>query len=129
MEVFPAHGTILTITRGSNTDFDTKQQHRDYYQEVNHVVVKCPITQTKWSHIPITFSVQDVNLASFPHTDVMVLTVHIDRCDVSRILVDNGSRVEIFFLSAIEKMGYDKKQLKEPMKPLYGFGGKRIEHV
>jgi hypothetical protein len=26
-------------------------------------------------------------------------------------------------------MGYDKKQLKEPMKPIYGFGGKRIEPV
>jgi hypothetical protein len=26
-------------------------------------------------------------------------------------------------------MGYDKKQLKEPMKPLYGFGGKRIKPV
>jgi hypothetical protein len=26
-------------------------------------------------------------------------------------------------------MGYDKKQLKESMKPLYGFGGKRIESV
>jgi hypothetical protein len=24
-------------------------------------------------------------------------------------------------------MGYDKKKLKEPTKPLYGFGGKRIE--
>jgi hypothetical protein len=23
-------------------------------------------------------------------------------------------------------MGYDKKQLKKPMKPLYGFGGKKI---
>jgi hypothetical protein len=26
-------------------------------------------------------------------------------------------------------MGYGKKQLKEPMKPIYGFGGKRIELV
>jgi hypothetical protein len=26
-------------------------------------------------------------------------------------------------------MGYGKKQLKEPMKPLYGFGSKRIEPV
>jgi hypothetical protein len=26
-------------------------------------------------------------------------------------------------------MGYDKKQLKELTKPLYGFGGKRIEPV
>jgi hypothetical protein len=26
-------------------------------------------------------------------------------------------------------MGYDKKQLKELTKPLYGFGGKRIEPI
>jgi hypothetical protein len=26
-------------------------------------------------------------------------------------------------------MGYDKKQLKEPTKPLYGFGGKKIKPV
>jgi hypothetical protein len=26
-------------------------------------------------------------------------------------------------------MDYDKKQLKEPMKPLYGFDGKKIEPV
>jgi hypothetical protein len=45
--------------------------------------------------MPITFSAQDVNLASFPHTDAMVLTVHIDRWDVTKILVDNGKQVEI----------------------------------
>jgi hypothetical protein len=26
-------------------------------------------------------------------------------------------------------MGYEKKQLKEPTKPLYGFSGKRIKLV
>jgi hypothetical protein len=57
------------------------------------------MTQTKWSHIPITFSSQDVNLASFPHTDAMVLTVHIDRWDITKILVDNDCQAEILFLS------------------------------
>jgi hypothetical protein len=42
---------------------------------------------------------------------------------------DNGSQTEILFLTTFEKMGYDRKQLKEPMKPLYSFGGKQIEHV
>jgi hypothetical protein len=51
---FFTHGTILTITRGSNTDFDTKRQQRDYYRQVNHVAVEGHIIQTKWSHIPIT---------------------------------------------------------------------------
>jgi hypothetical protein len=77
--------------------------------------------------MPITFSCQDVNLALFRHTDARVITVHIDRWDVTKILFDNGSQAEILFLAAFEKMDFDQKQLKEPMKPLYGFGGKRIE--
>jgi hypothetical protein len=96
---------------------------------VNHVAIEGPITQTKWSHILIIFFAQDVNLTSFPHIDAMVLTVHIDWWDVSKILVDNGSQAKILFLSTFEKMGYDKKRLKELMKPLYGFGSKRIEPI
>jgi hypothetical protein len=59
----------------------------------------------------------------------MVITVHIARWNISIILVDNGSQAEILFLSTFEKMGYDKNQLKELMKPLYGFGDKRIKPV
>jgi hypothetical protein len=65
-DAFPTHGTILIITGGSNTDFDTKRQDCYYYRQVNRVAIECPITQTKWSHMPITFSSQDVKLAWFP---------------------------------------------------------------
>jgi hypothetical protein len=41
--------------------------------------------------MPITFSAQDVNLVSFPHTDAMVITIHIDKWDITKILIDNGS--------------------------------------
>jgi hypothetical protein len=74
--------------------------------------------------MPITFSSQDVKLASFPHTDAIVVTVHIDSWDVAKILINNGSQTEILFLTTFEKMGFDRKQLKQSMKPLYGFGGK-----
>jgi hypothetical protein len=50
----------------------------------------------------ITFSAQDVNVTSFSHTDGMVITVDIDRWDVTKILVDNGSQAEILFLSALK---------------------------
>jgi hypothetical protein len=59
----------------------------------------------------------------------MDITVHINRWDVTKILIDNGSQDEIICFSAFKKMGYDHKQLKEPTKPLYGFSGKRIELV
>jgi hypothetical protein len=79
--------------------------------------------------MPITFSTEDIHLAFFLHTDAMVIIVHIDRWDVTRILVDNASQAEVLFLSAFDKMGYDRRQLNESTKPLYGFGGKRIELV
>jgi hypothetical protein len=117
------------MTGGSNTDFKTKRQRRNYYRQVNHVIVEGPITYTKWSHMPITFSSQDINLTSFPHTNTMVITVHIDIWDVIKILIDNGSQAEILFLATFDKMGFNQKQLREPSKPHYGFNRKRIEPV
>jgi hypothetical protein len=43
----------------------------------------------------------------------MVITAHINKWEVTRVLVDNGSQAEILFLSAFEQMGFDIKQLKE----------------
>jgi hypothetical protein len=126
-DTFPTHDTILIITRGSNTDFDTKRQRRDYYRQVNHVVVKGPITKTKWSHMPISFSSHDVNVASFPHTNAMVITIYIDKWDITKILIGNGSQDEILFLAAFNKIHFDRKQVKEPTKPLYGLSGKGME--
>jgi hypothetical protein len=69
---------------------------------VNHVVVEGPIIRTKWSHVQITFTETDIKLTSFPHTDMMVIIAHIDKWNVTRVLVDNGSQAEIVFLSTFE---------------------------
>jgi hypothetical protein len=76
------------------------------------VVVEGPIKQTKWSHMSLTFTEIDIKLVSFPHTDAMVITTHIDKWNVTRILSDNGSQAEILFLSAFDQMGFDRKQFK-----------------
>jgi hypothetical protein len=59
----------------------------------------------------------------------MVIIEHINKWDVTRVLVDNGSQVEILFLSTFEQMGFDRKQMKEASKPLYGFGRRKIEPI
>jgi hypothetical protein len=59
----------------------------------------------------------------------MIIIVHINRWDVTKILINNGSQAKILFLATFNKMGLDRKQVREPSKPLYGFGGKRIELV
>jgi hypothetical protein len=70
-----------------------------------------------------------MNLVSFPHIDAMVIIAYIDKWDVTRVLADYGSQAEILILSAFDQMGFNRKQLKEASKPLYGFSGKRIEPV
>jgi hypothetical protein len=41
---FSMFGTIHTITGGSNLSFENKRQRREYYRQVNHVVVEGSIT-------------------------------------------------------------------------------------
>jgi hypothetical protein len=106
---FPTFRTIHTITGGSNLSFENKRQKREHCRQINHVAVEGPIVRTKWSHIQITFTKADIKLVSFPHMDAMVITAHIDKWNVTRVLVDNGSQSEIMFLSTFEQMGFSKK--------------------
>jgi hypothetical protein len=49
----------------------------------------------------------------------MVLTIHIDRWDVSKILVDNGSQTKILFLSTFEKWATTRSSSKTDEAPLW----------
>jgi hypothetical protein len=69
----------------------------------------------------ITFTVADIKLVSFLHTYSMFIKTHIDKWVLNRVPIDNGSQAKILFLSPFDQMGYGRRQLKEAMKPLYGF--------
>jgi hypothetical protein len=58
--------------------------------------------RTKWPPVSITFNEDDMKLVSFPYIDQMVIIVHIDKWDVMRVLVDNGSQAKILFLSTFK---------------------------
>jgi hypothetical protein len=58
----------------------------------------------------ITFSSQDINLTTFSHIDAMVITIHIDRWDVSRILIDN------------EYITFDVVDMAYPYNAIFGRG-------
>jgi hypothetical protein len=73
------------------------------------------VKKTRWSHIPITFSKEDVRLQGFPHNDAL-----------GKLLVDNGSSADIIFVDAFDKMGLNRDLLQPPDTPLYGFGGRVI---
>ena len=90
--------------------------------------------RTTWSHVPISFTQADLRLQHYPHNDPLVIranigknSVHFAGNDVGRILVDNGSSVDILVWQCFVKMGFTEKALQKSQYPLIGFGGKRIE--
>jgi hypothetical protein len=105
-------------------DFESKKQRKEYFCQVNYVGVEGPIIQSKWSHIPITFTHEDLQLWSFSHTDAFVIQAHVASWEIARVLIDNGSQADILFLHTLEKMNIARSQLKPSFKPFYGFGGK-----
>jgi hypothetical protein len=47
-----------------------------------------PFIKSKWSHVPITFSQEDLQLKDYPHNDTMVISCVIKGFLVHNVLVD-----------------------------------------
>jgi hypothetical protein len=69
-----------------------------------HVGVQGPFIKSKWSHIPITFSQEDLQLKDYPHNDAMVISCVIKGFLVHNVLVDTGSAADIIFAKAFRQM-------------------------
>jgi hypothetical protein len=68
--------------------------------------------------MPITFSKQDINLISYPHSDAMVIEANIQGWSIGKILVDTGSSADIIFSSTFDKMNIDRNLLQPVGIPL-----------
>jgi hypothetical protein len=51
---------VLPITGGSSFELSNKKQNKETQRRVQHVGVQGPFIKSKWSHIPITFSQEDL---------------------------------------------------------------------
>ncbi|VFQ74687.1 unnamed protein product [Cuscuta campestris] len=72
---------------------------------------------------PITFTDRDLPATGEDHNDPLVITMDMGGVDVSRVLIDMGSSVNILYLEAFEKLKLCRTRL-EPLKtPLSGPGG------
>jgi hypothetical protein len=54
----------------------------------------------------------------------MVINCRVAGWYLHKVLVDNGSQIDIIFLHAFDRMGISHSLLKPADNPLYGLGGK-----
>ncbi|KAK3022920.1 hypothetical protein RJ639_046464 [Escallonia herrerae] len=63
----------------------------------------------------------DLKYVRTPHDDLLVITIKAGNFEVKRVLVNNGSSVEILFYDAFKKMNIPTDRLQKMVTPLYGF--------
>jgi hypothetical protein len=112
---------VLPIIGGSSSEPANKKQKKEAQRRVQHAGVQGPFIKSKWSHVPITFSQEDLQLKDNPHTDTMVISCVIKGFLVHNVLVDIGSATDIIFAKAFRQM-----QEQDATHPLCGFEGRQI---
>jgi hypothetical protein len=117
---------VLPITGGSCLEPANKKQKKEAQRRVQHVGVQGPFIKSRWSHIPITFSQEDLQLKDYPHNDAMVISCVIKGFLVHNVLVDTGSAADIIFAKAFRQMQEPEDKILDATHPLCGFGGRQI---
>ena len=74
----------------------------------------------------ITFLDTDMEGCQHPHDDLLVIRAIVANKTVHRVLIDNGSSVDIIFASTFEKMGIGREKLEPVKAHLRGFSGERV---
>ena len=69
------------------------------------------------------FTDDDLEGLHIPHDDAIVVTARIGNHNVHRILIDNGSSVDVLFADAFDQLGINRNQLRPVSTLLYGFAG------
>jgi hypothetical protein len=112
----------LPITGGSSLEPANKKQKKEARRRVQHVGVQGPFIRSKWSHIPITFSHEDLQLKDYPHNDAIVISCVIKGFLVHNVLVDIDSASNIIFAKAFRQMQEPEDKIHDATHPLCGFG-------
>jgi hypothetical protein len=95
---------VLLITDGSSFEPANKKQKKEAQKKVQHVGVQGLYIKSKWSHVPITFSQEDLQLKDYPHNDAMIISYVIKGFLVHNVLVDTCSSSDIIFAKAFRQM-------------------------
>ena len=81
---------------------------------------------SKVDDLAITFTDEDAMRLYHPHDDAIVITLMTTNYRTRRVLVNNGSSVDILYYTAFQQMRASKELLLLVNVPLIGFGGMKL---
>uniref|UniRef100_A0A2N9HZD1 RNA-directed DNA polymerase n=1 Tax=Fagus sylvatica TaxID=28930 RepID=A0A2N9HZD1_FAGSY len=101
--------------------------HRDHgHLTENCMALKEPPKNVRLDDQEISFSEENARRTHQPHDDTLVVTINIAGFTTRRVMIDNGSLVDILYLPAYQQMKLDKDKLRPMDTPLVGFTGDKV---
>uniref|UniRef100_A0A2N9FAV6 Retrotransposon gag domain-containing protein n=1 Tax=Fagus sylvatica TaxID=28930 RepID=A0A2N9FAV6_FAGSY len=120
-------GEIRTIVGGLASEGTSWSSRKAYARQVHNILVtQRPQKNVKMDDQVISFSEDDARGIHQLHDDALVVTMTIAGFITRRVLIDNGSSVDIIYLSAYQQMKIDKERLRPIDIPLVGFTGDKV---
>ena len=111
---------IKTITGGPFTGGSFKSLKKAYQRQVNNVHMIPPFKQQRTDR-DMSFNEMDAKGVKQPHNDPLVIMLNREGFNTKRILMDNGSSVDIIYLSAFQQLKLDPRRLRSFDSPLVSF--------
>jgi hypothetical protein len=112
---------VVNIIFGGDEDFCSRRDQKLLLREIMSVEPAAP-RPLCWSEVPISFS-RDDQWTSFsePGKFPLVLDPVVAEVKLTKVLIDGGSGLNLIFVSTLNKMGLDFKNMLVPSKsPFYG---------
>ena len=80
----------------------------------------------KLTQEPIAFNDDDLERMIQPHDDALVVMARINGFILKRVLINQGSGVEVMYPNLFEGLGLKNKDLSKYVTPLVGFDGRMM---
>ncbi|XP_050242493.1 uncharacterized protein LOC126691500 [Quercus robur] len=80
----------------------------------------------KFAREPVSFDDDDLEGTIQPHDDALVVTARINGFLVKRVMIDQGSGVDVMYPDLFKGLGLKKEDLVKHTSPLVGFDGKVV---
>ena len=84
------------------------------------------VSKLPWWDTTITFSDSDMEGCQHPYDDLLVIRAVVANKTVHRVLIDNGSSIDIIFASTFDKMGIGREKLERVNTQLLGFFEEKV---
>ncbi|XP_038687530.1 uncharacterized protein LOC119986911 [Tripterygium wilfordii] len=121
----PPEKTINVIFGGSEISGITHSSAKKHVKQTENYEVWNDKLMVQFTRQVISFTDDEMTKLLNPHDDALVITLQIVNCEVKRVMIGDGSSVNLLFMSTLQAMGLSEVDIIRGPIPLIGFNGEQ----